>query len=241
MAADSTALYIGKSPDSAALESFFYGIIDEIRLWNRGISELEIQQLYLAESNELGHGVLTGLITNAENGSALAGVKIKAGMFETVSDAAGNYELELPPGYYDLAVSLEEYLVQQLADIAVTAEETTILNIIYELTAINGNELDIPAACRISCYPNPFLRNNTRNGEITFLLKGITCECKSNLNIYNLKGQKVYQLETCLHPGDNEILWNGTDSRQRNCTSGIYLYRFNTEGQEITGKLIIVR
>ncbi|MCF7919121.1 MAG: carboxypeptidase regulatory-like domain-containing protein [Candidatus Cloacimonetes bacterium] len=241
LVADSTDMYIGKSPDSPAAADYFFGIIDEVKIWNRGMSDLEIRQLYLIESELLGTGILMGQVRDAATGNTLSGVTVKAGIFEAVTAETGAYELTLPPGFYDVYAGLDDYLVQHQADVEVIAGETTLLDFEYELTGIDQEDLDIPETYKLSCYPNPlWLTDNLRSG-VTFLLSGIISECDSELNIYNLKGQKVKQLTVHLYPGENQITWDGCDKSRKACSSGIYMYRINPGNNDLTGKLIILR
>jgi len=96
----------------------------------------------------------------------------------------------------------------------------------YELTGI-GIEIIPENDLQISNYPNPF------NPEtiISFTSDTAITE-KMELLIYNLKGQKVDQLEIgkCV-VGVNEVIWNA-----ERFASGIYLYQLKADGEAMISK-----
>jgi len=240
LVADSTDMYIGKSPDTPVAEGYFFGVIDEVKMWNRAMGDQEIRHLYLEESSVLGSGILSGQVTNAESGNSLNGVEIRAGIFSVESTGDGIYELQLPPGFYDVVISLDDYLIQQLEDVEIVSGETSVLDVVYELTG-NDDELNIPAALQVSSYPNPFMNRNSRNSDITFLLENVAKECMAKLDIYNLKGQQIKEIDKLIMPGEDKIFWDGLDKQGMLCSSGIYMYLISLEDQELTGKLIILK
>lgn len=237
--ADSTDMYIGKSPDSATATGYYFGQIDEVRIWNRGLSSAEIQDLYLTDAEVLGTGLIHGHVTNLETGDPLQGVQIQSGIFESITDELGYYELELFPGFHDLHVSLEEYLVMDFFEIELEASEDLEYDIEYELTDSDENELIIPAGELIS-YPNPYYATENRSG-ITFIYNNSVNTNAANMQIYNLKGQKTVDFDVVLQPGRNIIHWNGNDNSNMQCGSGIYFYRLSGHEISSSGKLIIIR
>jgi hypothetical protein len=77
--------------------------------------------------------------------------------------------------------------------------------------------------CRITNYPNPFNPSTT----ISFNLKNTSLP--SQIEIYNLKGQKLKVLECCNFFAANTrdsfsytITWDGTDSSDKPVASGVY-------------------
>jgi hypothetical protein len=77
-------------------------------------------------------------------------------------------------------------------------------------------------------YPNPFNPTTT----ISF---SMTSESKVNLNIYNIKGQKVKTLiNDEMEAGKYSITWNGTDDNGKCVSTGIYFYKLN-EGNTTIG------
>jgi flagellar hook assembly protein FlgD len=81
-------------------------------------------------------------------------------------------------------------------------------------------------------YPNPFNPITT----ISFSLNNLNTE-NSEIEIYNLKGQKVKKLEIRnLELGINNITWNGTDDNDQPVSSGIYLYKLIVNGEAVAMK-----
>ncbi|MCF7913432.1 MAG: carboxypeptidase regulatory-like domain-containing protein [Candidatus Cloacimonetes bacterium] len=111
--------------------------------------------------------------------------------------------------------------------------ESEIIEVIYN--SANGI-VEIP---RITClnhnYPNPFNPSTC----LSFVLAepGYV-----TLDICNLKGQKIITLlNKSLPTGKYKIHWDGTDSRNRQVASGIYLYRLHTPDYHATRKMILLR
>jgi len=78
----------------------------------------------------------------------------------------------------------------------------------------------------LSNYPNPF------NPETTIQFSVTQNSDFVNLDIYNIKGQKVDQLEiTNYELGINEVTWDA-----EGFASGIYLYQLNVDGKAIASK-----
>ena len=89
-------------------------------------------------------------------------------------------------------------------------------------------------------YPNPFNPTTTISFETTNLHK------LSQIEIYNLKGQKVKTLPVILsdaqHCIEGSVTWNGTDSNDQPVSSGIYLYRLIFNGKiEVMKKCLLLK
>jgi len=89
------------------------------------------------------------------------------------------------------------------------------------------------ALCRN--YPNPF-NSETR---ISFALPK---EMQVTLRIYNLFGEEVAQLyDGKMTAGTHSLIWNGRNQSGQPVTSGLYLYRLESEQATLTGKMILMR
>jgi flagellar hook assembly protein FlgD len=77
-------------------------------------------------------------------------------------------------------------------------------------------------------YPNPFK-------ESTAIRFEKTTDGPLQINIYNLKGQKLRTYSIAALPkGEREIVWDGKDNRGQNCASGLYLIQIqDREGSRI--------
>ena len=87
-----------------------------------------------------------------------------------------------------------------------------------------------------SNYPNPF------NPETTIEFNN-PVQGEVNVNIYNLKGQLVKKLlQDNLSQGVHKVVWNGTDSNEKQVSSGVYFYKINSANKEsITKKIILMK
>ncbi len=84
-------------------------------------------------------------------------------------------------------------------------------------------------------FPNPF----NPNTNISFSLPQAQAV---KLSVYNLKGQLVKNLlDADLPAGYNAINWNGTDDKGNTVSSGIYTYRLQSGGKQITRKMMLMK
>ncbi|MDY0152247.1 MAG: endonuclease, partial [Candidatus Cloacimonas sp.] len=89
----------------------------------------------------------------------------------------------------------------------------------------------IPVAIMSSVYPNPF--TNTVNIEYS-LKDGSPVE----IQIFNLKGQRVKNWQGSGLAGKNSFVWNGLDDKWQRTASGIYLLKFSTGKHQQSTKLL---
>ncbi len=84
-------------------------------------------------------------------------------------------------------------------------------------------------------FPNPF-NPETR---IEFSLKQAG---KTSLKIYNIKGQLVKTMvNDHLAEGNHSIIWHGRDNNDKAVSSGLYLYRLETNGYDSTKKMLLLK
>jgi len=83
-----------------------------------------------------------------------------------------------------------------------------------------------PPVLSLTCHPNPF----SGKAEISFTLPGDNTQAQ--INIYNLRGQKVCALSQKTYArGEHRIIWNGRDASNRKAASGIYIIELKIPGQ----------
>ncbi len=240
--ADSTDMYIGKSPDSPTAVDYLYGIMDEVRIWDRGLSDYELRHLYMNEVEILGTGTIAGTITDAANGSPLEGVRLEAGIYQVNSDEDGHFEIVVPARTYDIRFILEDYLVQYENDFTVMADEINELNFTFELTGNDGGETADMTSLIICNYPNPLISGQKRNGGTTFrMFLNDNSAQNIRLGIYNIRGQKIKAATMKLSPGKNEYYWDGNNDQDKRCSAGIYFYEIINQEIQERGKLLILR
>lgn len=99
--------------------------------------------------------------------------------------------------------------------------------------------MEDPAICcpapELSVFPNPFTTQATIR---TILPDG----GPALLEIFNLNGQRVAALLSGeMDAGQHEYSWDGTDSRGRQLSAGVYMVRLRTEKGLTTRRLILAR
>ena len=84
-------------------------------------------------------------------------------------------------------------------------------------------------------YPNPF------NPTTTIVFSLATAE-KVEINIYNLKGQKVKTLlSDNLLSGNHSVVWDGKNDKNNSVSSGIYLVKMQTGKTTATRKITMLK
>jgi len=84
-------------------------------------------------------------------------------------------------------------------------------------------------------YPNPFNASTT----IEYAVPKST---DIQMTIYNIRGQEVFSRhQASVTPGWYSFTWNGNDLRGKSMASGLYLYRFETEGFVETHKMLLLK
>ncbi|MCF7858847.1 MAG: FG-GAP-like repeat-containing protein [Candidatus Cloacimonetes bacterium] len=92
-------------------------------------------------------------------------------------------------------------------------------NLLYNVHS--NNETVSPNQFDLSNYPNPF--NPSTNIHFS-----IPSECKVELTIYNILGQKVKtQISETLPAGDYSETWNGMNEFDQPLSSGVYFYKLD--------------
>lgn len=107
--------------------------------------------------------------------------------------------------------------------------------IIVEPVTANDDHT-IPSITRLEAnYPNPFNPQTT----ISFSLRE---SGPVRIDVYNLKGQHIRRLvDTKLNAGTHRVVFDGKDSSGRSISSGIYLYRMESEGYSKTMKMMLMK
>jgi hypothetical protein len=84
-------------------------------------------------------------------------------------------------------------------------------------------------------YPNPF------NPE-TRISYNLPEKAEVKILVYNIKGQLVKSLRQEIEEaGEHFVTWNGVDSQNRSCASGIYFCRISAGSQAKTQKMLLLK
>ncbi len=107
----------------------------------------------------------------------------------------------------------------------------------FSILSLNGNEATnynaLPQISHVA-YPNPF------NSSVSIKLDA-SKDYKSDVSIYNVKGEKVSSLFTgIITKGSHNLIWDGTDSKGTKLSNGIYFYKVTADSKTLTGKLILI-
>ncbi|HNX01098.1 MAG TPA: T9SS type A sorting domain-containing protein, partial [Candidatus Cloacimonadota bacterium] len=95
--------------------------------------------------------------------------------------------------------------------------------------SIQDNEL------HLTNYPNPF--NPSTSISFDLPEAGLV-----NLDIYNIRGQKVKNLVSENYTrGYHAVTWNGTDDNRHAVASGVYFARINRGGKNVSRKLVLLK
>ena len=83
----------------------------------------------------------------------------------------------------------------------------------------------------LSNYPNPF-------NPLTSIVFNLPVEGEVQLDIYNIKGQKVKTFNAFPNRGlgTRSIVWDGTDEDNKPVSSGIYMFQLKVDGKAIASK-----
>ncbi len=113
------------------------------------------------------------------------------------------------------------------------------LNYYENLHFIVDNDPELPQtnSYKLCNYPNPFNPTTT----ISF---SIPIECKVDLSVYNIKGQKVKTLIAFPNGslGTRSVVWNGTDENNQPVSSGIYFYKLKVNSKtEAVKKMTLIK
>lgn len=133
----------------------------------------------------------------------------------------------------ELNLGFGEYTFWVIA-ITTEGESESSNQITYSVVSNDNNSVE-PFRQLLGNYPNPF------NPETT-IFYNLESESRVELTIYNLKGQKVRSLVNELQPkGHHQIVWNGTDDNDKNCSSGVYFYKLRNGRFSSTKKMILMK
>ena len=103
-----------------------------------------------------------------------------------------------------------------------------------ELSIDNDNNIVFDAKLKGN-YPNPFNPSTT----IMFDVQKTT---NVKLEVFNIKGQSVKTLvNTNYDAGRHYTNWDGTDAKGKPVSSGVYLYRMDTENYSELKRMILIK
>ncbi|MBC8383598.1 MAG: T9SS type A sorting domain-containing protein [Candidatus Cloacimonetes bacterium] len=135
-----------------------------------------------------------------------------------------------------LTVPFDDNYASVIWQDARSSGKADIYNIYAQKIEINEVSIDDPHHENdhiITHYPNPI------SGSVYFTLKDLAIHSKSTLEIFNLKGQRVFS-----HTFDEGVIsfeWNTCDMNDNPVTNGVYFYKFKNQDRTSTSKILILR
>jgi endonuclease I len=143
-----------------------------------------------------------------------------------LSDFTNDNEVRIAFQYTSLGTGTNETQAWAIDDLIVMG---------YELSS--AEEIYNTQNYALSNYPNPFSMNSFGT-QISF---NIPNSQNIQIEIYNIKGQKVKQLEIRnLKLGINEVIWDGTDIKNTKVRTGIYFINLQIDRKNISTKKCLV-
>jgi hypothetical protein len=174
------------------------------------------------------NGTLAGVVTDPE-ADPIGGATVTVDGQTVVTDAAGEFSLELLAGIYSLSCSAPDFETQVLENLTIIAGQTT--NVSIELVPIVANPQDTaPAPFGLRVSPNPFVGSAEINWDMKHAAK---------LEIFNSRGQLVRSQLLDNANSQGSWFWDGKDDRRQDLTTGIYLIRLSTREKSYNSKVLL--
>ncbi len=106
----------------------------------------------------------------------------------------------------------------------------------------SGNEI-IPKVTKLhGNYPNPFNPSSAGRSPSTTINFELAESSKTNLSIYNIKGQKVKTMvDEYLNAAKYSYVWDGKDDQNVAVTSGVYFYKFKANEHVELKKMLLLK
>jgi len=118
----------------------------------------------------------------------------------------------------------------------------------YQYPGGSGDPEIVDVSGKVWCYPNPF------NPEVTISFSTTEVTENTEINIYNVKGQRVRELnpprrtriENSIHRGGqeckmNSVVWDGKDDSGKQVSSGVYFIRVQAGREVSTVKALLMK
>ena len=140
-----------------------------VRLREEGDPEINVETYdpreSLSEREGEPQGVLVGQIQSRETGAALSGARISVpgSDYSATTDANGNFELQMPRGVYEFAITHPEYSNITADDVRVVANVTTTVG--YELSVAGSGGGQLEEVTAVASYQPDTVSEQERTSE----------------------------------------------------------------------------
>ncbi len=158
---------------------------------------------------------------------------VERGMATT--NASGDFCIfNLQSGTYDLEVSRSDFPLQSLAVQQVDVGQTKIVHFSVLTSLDTFSELPRQFFLEQN-YPNPFNPN-------TLIRFYQPMTSRVSIKIFNCLGNEIKNLtEQVFEAGWHEVVWDCTNNKEQNVSTGIYLYRMEANNYICTKKAILLK
>ena len=186
---------------------------------------------FMAGSTEIGQ--VAGLVSDAE-GNPIPDAVISVSNIATMSNEQGQFSFDILSGNYTFTCEAEGFETATIDDEVITGQQTYLD---FQMEAITGtNDLPVLTTKLYGNYPNPF------NPTTTISFSVAQTSSFVNLEVFNIKGQKVKTLvDKILPAGNHTIVWNGEDENGKPVSSGVYFYKMKAGAYNSTKKMILLK
>ena len=156
--------------------------------------------------------------------------------FHIITNSNGDNELDENDANYifdSTQFDDGEYIIRVTARDVSENEQSAEMNVVFN-NGISTSDSEIKPF-NLQNYPNPFNPTTTISFEIAEA-------GKTQIEIYNVKGQKIKTLlDETMEIGGHSTIWNGTDSDDKQVASGIYFYKVSVNNTEQIKKMILIK
>jgi Concanavalin A-like lectin/glucanases superfamily/Carboxypeptidase regulatory-like domain/FlgD Ig-like domain len=182
-------------------------------------------------------GTVAGTVTDQLTSQLVHNATITLGEYQTQSDESGVFLLELPAGIYQMTCEHEDYETYVYPDDVVVEANQVVEIEIFLVPLVGSDNIMLPHFAQLNGnYPNPF------NPETMITFYTTESSVRTELVIYNIKGQIVKALiSSVLRNGFHQVVWNGTDDKGSDVTSGIYLLQMKSGDYWQTNRMVLMK
>lgn len=112
----------------------------------------------------------------------------------------------------------------------------------YDYEVGTGEFVLKPIINNLSNHPNPFNPSGAGRSPNTTISYNLKSDTKVELEIYNVKGQKIKTLvNEKQERGEHSQTWDGRDNSGEEVSSGVYLYKLKTDYDETVSRMMLIK
>jgi hypothetical protein len=186
-------------------------------------------------------GSITGVVRNRNTNAVMGGVLVRvAEGLQATTNMSGVYTItNIPAGVVKITGTREGFEPYESGFLTVTSGQQ--LTHDFEMGSVNeADTIEMPLITELnSNFPNPFNPSTTIRFSIGQTETGGELV---NIRIYNIRGQVVKTLvNDYFVSGWHNVVWNGTDDRDRVVGSGIYFYKMTAGEYSKMRRMILMK